>query len=125
MHSVAMRKLPACALSAIVPTEDEKEFAKQQRVAMTVKQKASAKTTVRQFLQKIPYANASKMKGNVTLLDMYLIHGFRTNTTAKTITNERNVSKDKKNTRSYIGMAKLTNVPPLGRSALTIGSSRH
>jgi len=54
------KKIPGVALSAVVPTEEEREQARQKRESMSAKMVASAKTTVRQFLGKFPDEEAKK-----------------------------------------------------------------
>ena len=99
-------KIYGVALSAVVPTEEERGQARQTRESMNAKMAASAKTTVWQFLGKFPDEETKRVRGNDKLLDLYLVHFGRTVHVDKSITNDRTFSKDKKNTKSSIDMAK-------------------
>jgi hypothetical protein len=54
------KKIPGVALPAVVPTEEEREQARQKRESVSAKMVTTAKTTVRQFLGKFPYEDAKK-----------------------------------------------------------------
>ena len=90
------KAIPGAAISQVVPTDEEREAARQKRLNMTDKEKASAKTTVRQFLGKFPDEEAKKMRGSDDLLELFMVHTSRAKAATKNITNDRVISRDKK-----------------------------
>ena len=61
------------------------------------------------------------MRGDDTLLDLYLVHLGRTVQVDTSIINDRTVSKDKKNTTISIGMTKRWGAQSLANSDAITG----